>query len=117
MEASTEKSKIMTNSTNISTDASMNGLKLEEVASFKYQGATLCKNGTCSPEVRIRIASAMARLERISWCNIIRFASKFKLFRSPVTSIVLYGCETRTLLAASKTHTHKKGSRLWKRSA
>ena len=30
--------------------------KLEEVTSFKYLGATLCKNGTCSAEVRTRIA-------------------------------------------------------------
>ena len=37
MEVSTEKSKIMTNSTNnISTDISMNGQKLEQVTSFKY---------------------------------------------------------------------------------
>ena len=26
----------------------MNGQKLEEVTSFKYLGATLCKDGTCS---------------------------------------------------------------------
>ena len=44
MEVSTENSKIMTNSTNnISADISMNGQKLEEVTSFKYQRATLCK--------------------------------------------------------------------------
>ena len=59
MEVSTEKIKLMTNSSNnISADISINGLKLEEVTSFKYMGATLCKNGTCSAEVRIRIASA-----------------------------------------------------------
>ena len=47
-----EKSKIMTNSTNnISADISMNGQKLEEVTSFKYLGATLCKDGTCSAEL------------------------------------------------------------------
>ena len=66
MEVTTEKSKIMTNSmNNISADISMNGQKLEEVTSFKYLGANLCKNGTCSVEVCIRIASAMARLKRI----------------------------------------------------
>ena len=44
MEISTEKSKIMTNSkNNISADISMNGQKLEDVTSFKYLGATLCK--------------------------------------------------------------------------
>ena len=83
MEVSTEKSNIMTNYTNnISTDMSMNGQKLKEVTSFMYLGATLCKDGTCSADVRIRIASkmaAMARLSSIWWCNTISFASKFKL--------------------------------------
>ena len=37
MEVSTEKNKIMTNSTcDISADTGMNGQKLEEVTSFKY---------------------------------------------------------------------------------
>ena len=106
MEVITAKSKIMTNSTNnISADISMNGQKLEEVTSFKYLGATLCRNDTCSAEVRIRIASAMASmatLNRIWQCNTISFASKFKLYESPVTSILLYGCETWTLLADSE---------------
>ena len=62
MEVSTEKSKIMTNSTSISADISMNGQKLEEMTSFKYRGATLCKNGTCSGEICIRIASAKAAM-------------------------------------------------------
>ena len=47
MEDSTEKSKIMTNSTNnISADISMNSQKLEEVTNFNYLEATLCKDGT-----------------------------------------------------------------------
>ena len=100
MEVSTEKSKIMTNSTNnISADVCMNGQKLDEVTSFKYLGATLCRVGTCPVEVRIRITSAMAamaRLNRIWRCNTISFASKFKLYKSLVTSVVLYGCETLT---------------------
>ena len=40
-EVSTEKRKIMTNSTNIRADISMNGQRLEEVTSFKYLGAPL----------------------------------------------------------------------------
>ena len=57
LEISTEKSKIMTNSTNnISAGINMNGLKLEEVTSLKYLAATLYKDGTCSAEVCIRIA-------------------------------------------------------------
>ena len=83
----------------------MNGQKLEEVTSFKYLGAALYEDGSCSAEVRIRIASAMAalaRLNRVWWCNTISFASKFKLYKSLVTSILLYGCETWTLDADSE---------------
>ena len=59
MEVSTEKSKIITNSRiNISLDISMNGQRLEEVTRLKYLRETLCKDGTCSAEVRIRIALA-----------------------------------------------------------
>ena len=48
MEVSTEKNKVMANSTNdIITDISMNDQKMEELTSFKYLGATLCKDSTC----------------------------------------------------------------------
>ena len=80
------------------------------MTSFKHLGATLCKDGTCSAKVNIRIApamAAMARLSRIWRCNTVSFASKFKLYKSHVTSILLYGCETWTLHAD-----FKKGSRL-----
>ena len=46
--------------------------------------------------------AAMARLNRIWWCNTISFTNKFKLYKSLVTSILLYGCETMTLLADSE---------------
>ena len=101
----------MTNSTNtISADISMNGQKLEAVTSFKYLGATLCKDGTCSAEDRTRIASAMAGLIRI-WrfetssrstsllshqdClsngrtkQDLAFSNKFTLYKSLVTSVL-----------------------------
>ena len=65
-EVSADKSKIMTNSTtNTSVDISMNRRKLGGMTSFKYPGATLCKNGTCVAEVRIRIASAMTAMARV----------------------------------------------------
>ena len=103
MEVSSKDSNIITNSmTNISADVSTNGQKLEEVTSFKYLGATLCKDGTCSAQVHIRIAlamEAMARLNKIWQCNTISFTSKFKFYKSLVTSILLYGRETWTLFA------------------
>ena len=60
MEVSTEKSKI------ISAYIGMIGQKLEEVTSFKYLGETLCKDGTCTADVCVRIASAMAATARLS---------------------------------------------------
>ena len=46
--------------------------------------------------------AAMARLSRIRRCNTISFASKFRFYKSLVTSTVLHGCETGTLLADSE---------------
>ena len=106
MEVSTEKSKIRTKSmNNITAEISMHGQKLKQVTSFKYLGATLYKDGTCSAEVHIKIASdmaAMARLSRIWLCNTISFASNFKLYTSLITSILLYGREIWILLADSE---------------
>ena len=63
------------------------------------------KDETCLAEINIRIVSAtaaMARLYRIWRCNTISFAGKFKLYKSLVTSILFYDCETWTLLAHSE---------------
>ena len=58
-----EKPKIMVNSTtNTSTNITMNGEKLEEVASFKYLGATLSKDFTSTADVRISIFMANAAM-------------------------------------------------------
>ena len=46
--------------------------------------------------------AAMGRLNGIWRSNTISFASKFKLYKSLITSIFLYGCETRSLLADSE---------------
>ena len=46
--------------------------------------------------------AAVARLTRIWRCNTISFASKFKLYKSFVTAVLLYGCETWTLLDDSE---------------
>ena len=65
----------MTNNTsNISAGNSINNQNIEWVTSFKYMGATQCKDDTCSAEVQIGIASAMAamaRLNRIWRCKTI----------------------------------------------
>ena len=77
------------------------------MTSFKYLEATLCKD-LCSAEIHIRIAptmAAMARFNKIWRCNTISFVNKFKLYKSLVTTVLLYGCETWTLLADSEKRT------------
>ena len=103
MEVSTEKSKVMVNSTNdVQAVISMNGEQLEEVDSFTYLGATLTKDGSSRAEILRRIAiatSAMARLARLWKSDTISFPVKHKLYKALVVSILLYGCESWTLLA------------------
>ena len=72
------------------------------MATFKYLTETLCKDGMCSAEVRITIASAMAAMARLNNTNTITFASKFKIYRSLFTTILLNRCKAWTLLADLK---------------
>ena len=100
MEVSREKSKIMTNSTcNISTDISMNGQKLEEITSFKHLGATVCKDGTCSARNLHQDCLSNGQTRQDLAVQHHQFTIKFKLFKSLITYILLYDCETWTLLA------------------
>ena len=102
MEVIAEKSKVMVNSTNnCSADIHMNGQKLEEVDKFMYLGSALSKDCSSSTAVctRIHTASAeMARPDREWKSNKISFPTKFRLYRSLMVSILLYGCEAWTLL-------------------
>ena len=105
MEVSSEKSKVMVNSpTREIGDIRMNGSQLEEVETFKYLGATLQKDGTCSAEIRIRIATATAAMTKLCrvWKSNISLPTKFRLYRSLVLSTLLYGCESWTLTADSE---------------
>ena len=100
MEVSSEKSKILVNSSDKSANIMMNGEQLEEVETFKYLGATITRDGRSTVEVKSRLAmatSSMARLFRIWKSKEISFTSKFKLYKSLVLSIALYGCESWTL--------------------
>lgn len=104
MEVSSEKSKVLVNGTDDTTSATifMNGQQLEEVANFKYLGATLTKDGRSTTEIKTRLAmatSAMAKLNNIWKSREISFSTKFKLYRALVLSILLYGCESWTLNA------------------
>ena len=102
MEISSEKSKILVNSNTETktTNIIMNGEILEEVKEFKYLGALINSKGTSVKEIKTRLAialSSMAKLTKIWKNNGIKTGSKLKLYKTLVTSIASYGCESWTL--------------------
>ena len=62
MQISVENSKIMINSNNrnLYTNIQLYGEKLEEVDQFKYISATIIKDGSCGPDIKIRLAQAIS---------------------------------------------------------
>ena len=104
MEISSDKSKILVNSikSRPSTNMWSNGEVLEEVDQFKYLGSTQTKGRALIKEVKIGLAQAYSAMTRLAilWKNkTISFPTKIKLFRSLVFSILLYGCQSWTLMA------------------
>ena len=100
MEISGGKIKVMTNKKGgFSNGIEVQGTKLEEVKSFKYQGSIISDQGSKS-EILNRIALAIAVLTKL---NVIRkdkniaLRSKIRLMRALVISIFLYACESWTL--------------------
>ena len=92
----------MTNNTSdINTEITVNGQKLETVTSFKYLGSVITDEGS-KPETLSRIAQTTAALTRLKPVRIdksISLSSKIRLMRSLVTSIFLYACQSWTLTA------------------
>ena len=90
MEISAKKTKLMTNNTSdINTEITVNGQKLETVTSFQYLGSVITDEGS-KPEILTRIAQTTAALTRLKpvWNDrSISLSSKKRLIRSLDTSI------------------------------
>ena len=93
MEISGGKTKVMTNKEGgFTVGVEVQGVKLEEVKSFKYLGSIISDQGS-KPEIVNRIAQATAALAKLQiiWKDKnIAFGSKIRLMRALVTSIFLY---------------------------
>ena len=102
MQIRAEKTQLMTNNTNgISTDITIDNKKLENVRSFKYQGAIVSDEGS-KPEVLSRTAQITAAVTKLNviWNDKkIAISSKIRLMRSLAMSIFLYAYETWTITA------------------
>ena len=118
MEISSEKTKLMTNSTNgIQREIKVKGQKLVTITSFNYLEA-IVSDDSCKPEVLSRIAQATAALTQLKpiWRdNNISLGSKVKLMRHLVISIFLHACESWTLTAEFEKRTQVFEVRCYRR--
>ena len=67
---------------------------------FQILGSTQTKDGTSIKELKIRLAQAHSALTRLAMLwknNAISFATKIKLYKSLVLSILVYGCRRDAL--------------------
>ena len=108
MEISAEKSKTMVTSRTTTNAATEEGpdikikvgeVELEAVKTFIYLGSTINEEITSENEIKKRLAIAtnqLAKLHRIWNSSGISITVKIRPIKSLITSIVPYGCETRT---------------------
>ena len=81
----------------------INGMPLENVEEFKYLGSVKSNDGTCSKDLKIRIA--MAKQKTVQLNNIwkdkgIPKELKIKILKCLIWLVVTYGCEAWTLKKA-----------------
>ena len=76
----------------------INGLKIEQVKSFKYLGHIVTEDGRCETEIKCRIAQAKeafgSRKELLT--KSLRRSTKIKIVKTLVWTTLLYGAETWT---------------------
>ncbi|BHF72286.1 hypothetical protein SprV_0401535000 [Sparganum proliferum] len=81
----------------------IDGFQLEEVDCFKYLGARLLPNGQSKDDIVSRIDAARRVFSSLRKCLWIRrdlsIATKIRMYRASVRSVLLYGCECWALRA------------------
>ena len=101
MEINTNKTKIMKNCEgHFNNSISLHGEVIESVDTFKYLGSILDDNGL-TKEILSRISQMTASLTNLNpiWNNRnLTLNSKIRLLHSLVSSILLYACETWTII-------------------
>nr|VZI18646.1 unnamed protein product [Spirometra erinaceieuropaei] len=75
----------------------IDGCQLEEVDSFKYLGARLLPNGQSKDDIVSRIDTARCVFSSLRKClwnrRDLSIATKIRVYRASVRSVLLYGCE------------------------
>ena len=81
----------------------INGTPLENITDFKYLGSVKTNDGSCSKDIKIRIAMAkhkMVELNNLWKDRGIPNELKVKLLKCLIWPVMIYGCEAWTLKKA-----------------
>ena len=76
------------------------GIPVKQVDKFKYLGYLLTSDGKCTTEICKRIAEAKVTFKKFSSIMInrnIKIDTKFRILKTYVWSVLLYGCECWTI--------------------
>jgi hypothetical protein len=87
----------------------------ENVECFKYLGSVLTHNGTCTCEIKSRIAMAKAAFnkKKTLFTNKLDLNLRKKLVKCYIWSMALYGAENWTLRAADQKYL--ESFEMWRR--
>ena len=98
MEISVEKTKVLPLGNTGPLVISIAGQSVETVSSFNYLGSTINSDGNVGMEVEIRLGKAATSYQmwrrKVFRSPNLSIATKMRVFRLMVMSILLYGCET-----------------------
>jgi len=91
--------------------------QLENVESFKYLGSILTNDGTCTCEIKCRIAMAKTAFnkKRTLFTSTLDLEPRRKLVKCYIWSIPLYGAETWALRAVDQKHLESFEMWCWRR--
>ena len=91
---------------------------VEVVDSFIFLGTEIDRTGTCSKEIKRRLALgrvALIKLDKIWKSNDVSIGTKRRLVQARVFPVVMYGAETRTVLKADRKKIDAFELRCWRR--
>jgi hypothetical protein len=91
--------------------------QLKNVESFKHLGSILTNDGTCTCEIKCRIAMSKVALnkKRTFFTSTLDLELRKKLVKCYIWSIALYGAETWTLRAVHQKHLESFEMWCWRR--
>ena len=103
MKINTEKTEvmIMNNWDNEKAEIKLNGVTLKQVEKFKYLGSWITSEGSCSTDIKCRIAEARNafREMRSILTNLkMPFKLRYRILNCYVIPILMYGCENWILM-------------------